>query len=145
MEISKPFKRPLINLLPIRRSVSEDEGSTMLRNVGGLLLDYTALHSTLHSVWFHTLNRIRYIFKRCHVDTNFSFCTCLMRPIHDQSCCPKLFCATQVCPFTIKPISTINGQWCCTTRNVGQHDWSCMGPFRSVGFVVNAHQSFDIN
>jgi hypothetical protein len=34
----------------------------------------------------------------------------LMRPIHDQSCCAKLFCATQVCPFTIKSISTIHGQ-----------------------------------
>jgi hypothetical protein len=39
-----------------------------------------------------------------------------------------LFCATQVCPFTIKSISNIHGQSCCTTRNVAQHDWSCMGP-----------------
>jgi hypothetical protein len=39
-----------------------------------------------------------------------------MRPIHDQSCCAKLFCATQVCPFTIKSISTIHGQSCCATR-----------------------------
>jgi hypothetical protein len=56
--------------------------------------------------------------------------TAIMRPIHDQSCCAKLFCATQVCPFTIKSISTIHGQSCCTTRNVAQHDWSCMGPLR---------------
>jgi hypothetical protein len=48
-----------------------------------------------------------------------------MRPIHDQSCCAKLFCATQVCPFTNKSISTIHGQSC-----VVQHDWSCMGPLR---------------
>jgi hypothetical protein len=34
----------------------------------------------------------------------------LKGPIHDQSCCAKLFCATQVCPFTIKSISTIHGQ-----------------------------------
>jgi hypothetical protein len=52
----------------------------------------------------------------------------IMRPIHDQSCCAKLFCATQVCPFTIKSIGTIYGQSCCTTRNVAQHDWSSMGP-----------------
>jgi hypothetical protein len=51
--------------------------------------------------------------------------------IHDQSCCTKLFCATQVCPFTIKSISTIHDQSCCTARNVAQHDWSCMGPLRS--------------
>jgi hypothetical protein len=51
-------------------------------------------------------------------------------PIHDQSCCAKLFWATQVCPFTIKSISTIHDQSCCPTRNVAQHDWSCMGPFR---------------
>jgi hypothetical protein len=43
-------------------------------------------------------------------------------PIHDQSCCAKLFCATQVCAFTIKSISTIHDQSCCTTRNVAQHD-----------------------
>jgi hypothetical protein len=43
-------------------------------------------------------------------------------PIHDQSCCAQLFCATQVCPFTIKSISTIHDQSCCTTRNVAQHD-----------------------
>jgi hypothetical protein len=55
-----------------------------------------------------------------------------MRPIHDQSCCAKLFCATQVCPFTIKSISTIHGQLCCTIRNVAQHDWSCMGPLRII-------------
>jgi hypothetical protein len=42
----------------------------------------------------------------------------LKGPIHDQSCCPKLFCATQVCPFTIKSISTIHDQSCCTTRIV---------------------------
>jgi hypothetical protein len=59
-----------------------------------------------------------------------------MRPIHDQSCCAKLFCATQVCPFTIKSISTIHCQSCCTTRNVAQHDWSCMGPFSSNWFSV---------
>jgi hypothetical protein len=35
--------------------------------------------------------------------------------------------AAQVCPFTIKSISTMHGQSCCTTRNVAQHDWSCMG------------------
>jgi hypothetical protein len=56
------------------------------------------------------------------------FISFLMRPIHDQSCCAKLFCATQVCPFTIKSISTIHGLSCCTIRNVAQHDWSCMGP-----------------
>jgi hypothetical protein len=54
----------------------------------------------------------------------------LKEPIHDQSCCAKLFYATQVCPFTIKSISTIHDQSCCTTRNVAQHDWSCMGPFK---------------
>jgi hypothetical protein len=41
----------------------------------------------------------------------------------------QLFCATQVCPFTIKSISTIHGQSRCTTRNVAQHDWSCMSPY----------------
>jgi hypothetical protein len=46
----------------------------------------------------------------------------LKGPIHDQSCCAKLFCATEVCPFTIKSISTIHDQSCCTTRNVAQHD-----------------------
>jgi hypothetical protein len=46
----------------------------------------------------------------------------VMWPIHDQSCCAKLFCATQVCPFTIKSNSTIHDQSCCTTRNVAQHD-----------------------
>jgi hypothetical protein len=56
--------------------------------------------------------------------------TCYLKGlIHDQSCCAKLFCATQVCPFTIKSISTIHDQSCCTTLNVAQHDWLCMGPF----------------
>jgi hypothetical protein len=55
----------------------------------------------------------------------------LKGPIHDQSCCAKLFCATQVCPFMIKSVSTIHDQSCCTTRSVAQHDWSCMGYFTS--------------
>jgi hypothetical protein len=38
----------------------------------------------------------------------------LMRAIHDQSCCAKLFCATQVCPFTIKSIMLHNTQCCAT-------------------------------
>jgi hypothetical protein len=29
----------------------------------------------------------------------------LKGPIHDQSCCAKLFCATQVCPFTINRVA----------------------------------------
>jgi hypothetical protein len=57
---------------------------------------------------------------------------CIKGPIHDQSCCAKLFCATQVCPFTIKSISTIHDQSCCTTHNVAQHDWSCMSLFKEV-------------
>jgi hypothetical protein len=58
------------------------------------------------------------------VNSTGSWEWCVMRPIHDQSCCAK-----QVCRFTIKSISTKHGQSCCTTRNVAQHDWSCMGPF----------------
>jgi hypothetical protein len=54
-------------------------------------------------------------------------------PIHDQSSCAKLFCATQVCPFTIKSISTIHDQSCCATLRVAQLDWSCMGPLTSSG------------
>jgi hypothetical protein len=38
-----------------------------------------------------------------------------MRPIHDQSCCAKLFCATQVCPFTIKSTAPY------TVNHVAQH------------------------
>jgi hypothetical protein len=30
---------------------------------------------------------------------------CLKGPIHDQSCCAKMFCATQVCPFTINHVA----------------------------------------
>jgi hypothetical protein len=26
-------------------------------------------------------------------------------PIHDQSCCAKMFCATEVCPFTINHVA----------------------------------------
>jgi hypothetical protein len=32
---------------------------------------------------------------------------CLKGPIHDQSCCAKMFCATQVCPFTINHVAQI--------------------------------------
>jgi hypothetical protein len=65
----------------------------------------------------------------------------LKGPIHDQSCCAKLFCATQVCPFTIKSISIIHDQSCCTTRNVAQHDWSCMGPLTC---AHSKHQRWNI-
>jgi hypothetical protein len=33
----------------------------------------------------------------------------------------------------------IHGQSCCATRNVAQHDWSCMGPLREHGLVRSAH------
>jgi hypothetical protein len=62
----------------------------------------------------------------------------LKGPIHDQSCCAKLFCATQVCPYTIKSISTIHDQSCCTTRTVAQHDWSCMGYLTNAVLLLGA-------
>jgi hypothetical protein len=77
----------------------------------------------------------------CGVDFQAESCTNLVTgPIHDQSCCAKLFCATQVCPFTIKSISTIHDQSYCTTRSVAQHDWLCMGHL-TVSQVRNQHQA----
>jgi hypothetical protein len=31
--------------------------------------------------------------------------TSIKGPIHDQSCCAKMFCPTQVCPFTINHVA----------------------------------------
>jgi hypothetical protein len=42
--------------------------------------------------------------------------SCLMGPIHDQSCCAKMFCATQVCPFTINRVAQlVDRVWCWLT------------------------------
>jgi hypothetical protein len=58
-------------------------------------------------------------------------------PIHVQSCCAEMFCATQVCPFTINHVVQLvdfmqqivqianqhhTRSTSCTTRNVAQHD-----------------------